>query len=93
MEVVGEAGGGLVKSLAHKGFRNIEIDESILIPSEKQVIEDLLLAAIKIIKLKAKKPQKEMAKMGQAFGLPEALSCPSKMIGGHVKEGQSDLGH
>ena len=43
IEVIGEAGGGLVKVVATaKGnFKNIEIDESILIPSEKQVIEDL----------------------------------------------------
>ena len=45
IEVVGEAGWiGKGVSTAKGNFRNIEIDESILIPSEKQVIEDLLLA-------------------------------------------------
>ena len=58
-------------------FRNIEIDESILIPSEKQVIEDLLLAAIKDCKVKSEEAsKKEMAKMGQAFGLPEGFKLP-----------------
>ena len=79
IEVVGEAGGGLVKivSTAKGNFRNIEIDESILIPSEKQVIEDLLLAAIKDCKVKSEEAsKKEMAKMGQAFGLPEGFKLP-----------------
>ena len=79
IEVVGEAGGGLVKIIATaKGnFRNIEIDESILIPSEKQVIEDLLLTAIKDCKVKSEEASKEeMSKMGQAFGLPEGFKLP-----------------
>ena len=55
VEVLGEAGGGLVKVVgtAKGTFKNIEIDESILVPSEKQVIEDLLLAAIKDCKSKS----------------------------------------
>ena len=88
VEVVGEAGGGLVKVIATaKGnFRNIEIDESILIPSEKQVIEDLLLAAIKDCKIKSEEAsKKEMSKnepeddnkkgvfMGSAFRLGTEL--------------------
>ena len=79
IEVVGEAGGGLVKviSTAKGNFSNIEIDESILIPSEKQVIEDLLLAAIKDCKVKSEEAsKKEMSKMGQAFGLPEGFKLP-----------------
>ena len=79
IEVVGEAGGGLVKVIATaKGnFRNIEIDDSILVPSEKQVIEDLLLTAIKDCKVKSEEASKEeMSKMGQAFGLPEGFKLP-----------------
>ena len=79
VEVVGEAGGGLVKvfGTAKGNFKNIEIDVSILIPSEKQVIEDLLLAAIKDCKIKSEEASKEeMAKMGQAFGLPEGFKLP-----------------
>ena len=52
-------------------------DESILVPSEKQVIEDLVLAAIKDCKAKSEEAsKKEMAKMGQAFGLPEGFKLP-----------------
>ena len=79
MEVTGEAGGGLIKVIATaKGnFKKIEIDDSILIPTEKQVIEDLLLAAIKDCKVKSEEAsKKEMAKMGQAFGLPEGFKLP-----------------
>ena len=58
-------------------IKNVEIDESILIPSEKQVIEDLLLAAIKDCKVKSEEAsKKEMNKMGQAFGLPEGFKLP-----------------
>ena len=77
--VTGEAGGGLVKVIAtaRGNFRNIEIDESILVPSEKQVIEDLLLAAIKDCKTKSEEASKrEMAKTGEAFGLPEGFKLP-----------------
>ena len=79
VEVLGEAGGGLVKVVgtAKGTFKNIEIDESILVPSEKQVIEDLLLAAIKDCKSKSEEAsKKEMAKMGHAFGLPEGFKLP-----------------
>ncbi len=79
VEVIGEAGGGLVKVVgtAKGNYKNVEIDESILIPSEKQVIEDLLLAAIKDCKIKSEEAsKKEMAKMGQAFGLPEGFKLP-----------------
>lgn len=46
-EVEGEAGGGLVKvRLSGKGvMRGIEIDDSLLVPAEKEVLEDLLMAA------------------------------------------------
>ena len=79
VEVLGESGGGLVKVVgtAKGTLKNIEIDESILVPSEKQVIEDLLLAAINDCKSKGEEAsKKEMAKMGQAFGLPEGFKLP-----------------
>ena len=41
------------------------------------MIEDLLLAAIKDCKVKSEEAsKKEMAKMGQAFGLPEGFKLP-----------------
>src|SRR3546814_5428753 len=47
IEVEGAAGGGLVKVRASaKGrFIGVEIDDSLLNPSEKQMLEDLIIAA------------------------------------------------
>ena len=44
IEVIGESGGGLVKvvSSAKGNFKKIELDKSLLVPSEKEVIEDLI---------------------------------------------------
>ena len=53
--VVGEAGAGLVKARATaKGtLTGLEIDPSILVPSEKEVVEDLIVAAVKDAQAKA----------------------------------------
>ena len=55
IEVEGAAGGGLVKVRASAKGRiiGIEIDESLLQPSEKQMIEDLVVAAFNDAKAKA----------------------------------------
>jgi hypothetical protein len=48
VEVEGVSGGGLVKVRASAKGRiiNVDIDESLLAPSEKQMVEDLVAAAI-----------------------------------------------
>lgn len=48
MELVGRSGGGLVKvTVDGKGeARRVEVDGSLLVPAEKGVLEDLLVAAI-----------------------------------------------
>jgi DNA-binding YbaB/EbfC family protein len=48
VEVEGVSGGGLVKVRASAKGRiiNLDIDESLLQPSEKQMVEDLIAAAI-----------------------------------------------
>ena len=50
IEIVGESGGGLVQAKTNaKGIvKGLNIDPSILNPSEKEVIEDLIVAAIKL---------------------------------------------
>jgi DNA-binding YbaB/EbfC family protein len=47
IEVEGTAGGGLVTvTLSAKGdLKGVKIDESLLKPSEKEIVEDLLVAA------------------------------------------------
>ena len=79
IEVIGEAGGGLVRviSSAKGNFKKIELDKSILVPEEKDVVEDLLLAAIKDCKSKAEDAsKKQMAKIGESLGLPEGFKLP-----------------
>ena len=71
--VIGEAGAGLVKARATaKGqITGLDIDPSILVPSEKEVIEDLILAALNDAQAKAAaRTQQEMVKLTQSLGLP-----------------------
>jgi DNA-binding YbaB/EbfC family protein len=77
--VTGESGAGLVKATATaKGeLTGLEIDPSIFNPEEKEVAEDLILAAIKDAQQKAlAKGQEEMAKVTEGLNLPEGMKLP-----------------
>lgn len=77
--VLGEAGGGLVKARATaKGeVTGLDIDPSILVASEKEVVEDLIIAAIRDAQGKAVlRGQQEMAKLYQDLGLPPDFKLP-----------------
>lgn len=77
--VVGESGAGLVKArcTAKGEVTGLEIDASILVPTEKEVLEDLILAAIKDAQTKAAGRQaSEMQKMAEGLGLPPGMSLP-----------------
>lgn len=77
--VTGESGAGLVKATATaKGeLTALEIDPSIFVPSEKEVVEDLILAAIKDAQRRAQdKMQSEMARIAQDLGLPADMKLP-----------------
>ncbi len=77
--VVGEAGAGLVKArCTAKGvLTGLEIDPTILVPSEKEVIEDLIVAAIKDAQTKAAdRAEQEMAKLTGDLGLPPGMNLP-----------------
>ncbi len=77
--VLGEAGGGLVKARATaKGeVTGLDIDPSILIASEKEVVEDLIIAAIRDAQAKAMtRGQQEMAKLYEGLGLPADFKLP-----------------
>ena len=79
IEVVGEAGTGLVKATASaKGeLRGLEIDPSIFNPDDKEVVEDLILAAVKDAQAKAAaRSQEEMAKITEGLNLPEGMKLP-----------------
>lgn len=77
--VVGESGAGLVKATASaKGeLKGLDIDPSIFNGDDKEVVEDLILAAIKDAQTKAAdKAQEEMAKLTESMGLPKDIKLP-----------------
>ncbi|MGH1464455.1 MAG: YbaB/EbfC family nucleoid-associated protein [Cognatishimia sp.] len=79
MTVIGESGAGLVKATATaKGdLKALDIDPSIFVASEKEVVEDLILAAIKDAQSKASdKAQSEMSKITEGLGLPADFKMP-----------------
>lgn len=79
MTVTGESGAGLVRATATaKGvLTGLDIDPSIFNPDEKEVVEDLILAAIKDAQQKASdKAQEEMSKLTEGLGLPKDMKLP-----------------
>jgi DNA-binding YbaB/EbfC family protein len=79
MSVTGESGAGLVKATATaKGeLTALDIDPSIFNEDDKEVVEDLILAAIKDAQAKAQaKSQEEMAKLTEGMGLPAGMKMP-----------------
>jgi len=79
MMVTGESGAGLVKATASaKGeLKALDIDPSIFNGDDKEVVEDLILAAIKDAQAKASdKAQEEMAKLTEGLGLPADMKLP-----------------
>lgn len=77
--VTGESGAGLVKATASaKGdLKSLDIDPSIFNSDDKEVVEDLILAAIKDAQAKAAdRAQAEMAKLTEGLGLPKDMKLP-----------------
>lgn len=77
--VTGESGAGLVKATATaKGeLKSLDIDPSIFSGDDKEVVEDLILAAIKDAQSKAQeRAQAEMAKITEGMGLPAGMDLP-----------------
>jgi len=77
--VTGESGAGLVKATATaKGvLTGLDIDPSIFNADEKEVVEDLILAAIKDAQAKASaRSQEEMRKLTEGMGLPADMKLP-----------------
>ncbi len=79
IEVEGQSGGGLVKVKASAKGRiiGVSIDESLLQPSEKQMVEDLVAAALNDAKAKADAASSvEMSKMTSGLPLPPGFKLP-----------------
>lgn len=78
--VTGESGAGLVKATATaKGeLKGLDIDPSIFSAEDKEVVEDLILAAIKDAQSKAAdRAKEEMQKLTESLGLPPGFEMPS----------------
>jgi DNA-binding YbaB/EbfC family protein len=77
--VQGESGAGLVKATATaKGeLIGIDIDPSIFDATQKEVVEDLILAAIKDAQKRAQARQvEEIEKLTSELGLPPGFKLP-----------------
>lgn len=77
--VIGESGAGLVEArCTAKGvLTGLNIDPSIFNPDDKEVAEDLILAAIKDAQTKAaERAQAEMGKLTEGMGLPADMKLP-----------------
>lgn len=79
IEVEGASGGGLVRVKASAKGRiiSVDIDESLLAPAEKTMLEDLVAAAFNDARAKADAVSSaEMGKMTQGLSLPPGFKLP-----------------
>lgn len=78
-EVVGSAGGGLVKvTMTCKGYvSKVDIDPDNMKPDDKEIVEDLVAAACNDARTKAdEKMAEETKKMMEELGLPAGMQLP-----------------
>jgi DNA-binding YbaB/EbfC family protein len=79
IEVIGEAGAGLVKvtATAKGAVKGLSIDPSLFRPEEQEVVEDLIVAAIQDAQARAMTAaQAEMAKVTDGLELPPGMKLP-----------------
>lgn len=79
VEVEGASGGGMVtiRATAKGRILTVSIDESLLAPSEKTMLEDLVAAAINDARGKADQAAAaEMQKMSNSLQLPPGFKLP-----------------
>ncbi|MBN9144262.1 MULTISPECIES: YbaB/EbfC family nucleoid-associated protein [unclassified Novosphingobium] len=79
LEVEGSAGGGLVKIRASAKGRviGVAVDDSLLVPADKGILEDLIAAAFNDARAKADEVAgAELAKAQSGMGLPPGFKLP-----------------
>ncbi len=79
IEVEGSSGGGLVKvtATAKGNFKKISIDDSLFNNHEKEILEDLITAAINDAKQKGENAaQEEMKSLTGGLPLPPGMKLP-----------------
>ncbi len=77
--VEGQSGGGLVRATAtaRGELVGLSIDPSIFSAEEKEVVEDLVLAAIRDAQSRASdRAGEEMRKVTESLGLPPGMTLP-----------------
>jgi hypothetical protein len=78
MTVSEEAGGGMIKATANgnKELVSVEIDPQVINAAEKEILEDLVVAAVnKALQAAAKLAEDEMAKVTKGM-IPPGLNIP-----------------
>ena len=76
--VTEEAGGGMIKATAngHKEIISVDIDPQVIKAEEKEILEDLVVAAVnKAIQAASKLAEEELAKVTKGM-LPPGLNIP-----------------
>jgi hypothetical protein len=79
IEVAGQSGGGMVTvTLNGKGLMlRVSVDPSFLKPDDREVVEDLIVAAHNDAKAKLEqRTAEEMSKLTGSLGLPAGLKFP-----------------
>jgi len=79
VEVEGVSGGGLVKirCTAKGRLLGVSIDDSLIVPEDKQMLEDLVAAAFNDARTKADQAANaEMQRVQQGIGLPPGFKLP-----------------
>jgi len=79
VEVEGVSGGGLVKirCTAKGRLLGVSIDDSLIVPEDKQMLEDLVAAAFNDARSKADQAANaEMQRVQQGMGLPPGFNLP-----------------
>lgn len=79
LEVEGSAGGGLVRIRASAKGRviGVSVDDSLLVPADKGILEDLIAAAFNDARAKADEVAgAELAKAQSGMGLPPGFKLP-----------------
>lgn len=78
LTVIEESGGGMVKAKANgaKELVSIEIDPQVIVSEEKEILEDLVVAAVnKALQSANKMAEEELAKVTKGM-LPPGMNIP-----------------
>ena len=79
MEVIGSSGGGMVevKMNCKHDIKKISIDPSLIVAEDKEVLEDLIIAALADAKTKVETlTQEKMSQLTGGLQLPPGITLP-----------------